>query len=64
MIIAVAVPEQAIEILPTEPDTSTSATVTMMVPVMNFTICQKSANYVDIDMTAGVHQKPMSIWKP
>ena len=61
MIIAAAVLEQSIEILPTEPDTATSATVTMMVHVMTFMIGQTSAKYVDTDTTASVHQKPMSL---
>ena len=60
MIIAVAVLEQAIAILPTASYTETSATATMMVHVMTFIVGQTSANCVDIYKTASVHQKPIS----
>ena len=57
--ITAAVLEQAIAILPAESDNATSATVTMMVNVMNFMIVQTSVKYVDIDRTASFHQKLM-----
>ena len=63
MIISVAVLEQAIAILPTDPDTSTSATVTKIVHVMTFMIGQTGAKYVDTYTTASVQQKPMLLWK-
>ena len=63
MIIAAAVLEQAISILPTEPYTATSATVTIVVHVMTFMIFQTIVRYVDIDTTESVHKKPMLLWK-
>ena len=63
IIIAVAVLEQAIAILPAESDTAISATVTMMVHVMNFIIGQTSVKYVDIYTTVSVHQKLMLLCK-
>ena len=55
--------EKAIEILPTDPDTATFASINAMVHVMNSMIGQTSANDVDIDTTVSFHQKPISLWK-
>ena len=59
MILAVALLEQKIAILPMEPDTVTYATFTMMVHVTTFIIGQTTANYVDIEKVVNYPMLPI-----